>query len=79
MSINIDGKRSGDIELGLFGDVVPKTVENFKELCIGKRVSPNGVKLKYKGSKFHRIVTGFMIQGIGKFVNENNLRNISRW
>jgi len=63
MSISIDGKRSGEIELGLFGDVVPKTVENFKELCIGKRVSPSGVKLRYKGSKFHRIVTGFMIQG----------------
>ena len=44
----------GDMVLGFWPDVAPKTVENFKTLA---------KKGFYDGTAFHRIVKGFMIQG----------------
>ena len=44
---------------------MPKTVRNFKELAEKHLTVPsNAGKLSgYKGSKFHRVINDFMIQG----------------
>ena len=59
--IEIGGKPVGRIVIGLFGDVVPKTVKNFKSLAEG--VFHHGEMLSYTGCKFHRVIKDFMLQG----------------
>ncbi|XP_042399543.1 peptidyl-prolyl cis-trans isomerase CYP40-like isoform X1 [Zingiber officinale] len=65
MDVSIGGEMEGRIVVELFADVVPRTAENFRVLCTGERgIGPNtGVPLHFKGSCFHRIIKGFMIQG----------------
>ena len=59
----------GDIRINLFGNHAPKTVRNFVELAQGSREwthPETGAKTTdplYNGTIFHRVISGFMIQG----------------
>jgi peptidyl-prolyl cis-trans isomerase A (cyclophilin A) len=59
----------GDIEVQLFPNHAPKTVKNFVELAEGSREwthPETGKKTNdrlYDGTVFHRVISGFMIQG----------------
>jgi len=65
MDIAIDDKPVGRLLIELFSDSVPKTCENFKELCTGEKGESTGTeyKLHYKDSLIHRVQKNGWIQG----------------
>ncbi|KAF4588327.1 Peptidyl-prolyl cis-trans isomerase H [Pleurotus pulmonarius] len=74
MDINIGETPAGRMKMELFSDIVPKTAENFRQLCTGEfRVNsrPQG----YKNATFHR-VPNFMCQG-GDFMKGDGTGSFS--
>jgi cyclophilin family peptidyl-prolyl cis-trans isomerase len=61
LTVEINRQEVGKIIIRLFDDIVPKTCNNFRQLCRTK---------KYVNSPFHRIIKDFMIQG-GDFTSYN--------
>ena len=59
----------GDIRIELFGNHAPKTVENFVGLATGEKqwkhpgTGATSNDPLYNGTIFHRVISGFMIQG----------------
>lgn len=69
--IESGGQRMGTVTIGLFGRHVPQTVNNFATLA------SQGISGKtYQGSKFHRVIPNFMIQG-GDVVRGDGTGSIS--
>ncbi|CAD7922865.1 unnamed protein product [Amoebophrya sp. A120] len=58
------GRNLGRLEIELFHDVLPITSENFRALCTGETGLGYWMKPRwYKGTRFHRVIPGFMAQG----------------
>ncbi|KAJ2953640.1 hypothetical protein O0L34_g1252 [Tuta absoluta] len=71
LDLHNEEKLLGRVVIGLFGDLAPKAVKNFKVLAT------KGIKgMKYKGTKINRIIKRFMIQG-GDVVNDDGTGSIS--
>jgi cyclophilin family peptidyl-prolyl cis-trans isomerase len=60
-------QRKCRVAIELFYDTVPKTAENFYQLCIQN---------KYNNVPFHRVINGFMIQG-GDITNHDGTGGVS--
>ena len=70
LDFEINGTPIGMVEIGLFGEIAPKTVENFSKLCNGWK-NDEGVFYSYAGSRvheisfFYRIGLGDITTGVG--------------
>jgi len=69
MDISVAGKPRGRAFFELFRDVVPKTAENFRKLCIGvpeDPTNPDGRNIGYKGTELYKVLPGRLVEG-GEF------------
>lgn len=64
------------IVIGLYGNECPKTVENFKSICMGFKMSGSNRLLSYVNTKFHRVIPGFMLQS-GDITNDDGTGGMS--
>jgi cyclophilin family peptidyl-prolyl cis-trans isomerase len=78
LEISIGGRPKGKIIFDLYWDIAPKTCENFRAMCTGERGRCNETakKLHYKGTRFHRILPGFIAQG-GDIINHDGTSGTS--
>jgi cyclophilin family peptidyl-prolyl cis-trans isomerase len=60
--VEINHKDAGTVVFELFKNVVPRTAENFRQLCTGEagRSKVSGRLLTFSGCGFHRVIKGFM-------------------
>lgn len=57
------GNNYYQLEIELFNNIVPRTVENFRCLITGERIGEFGEKFTLVGTKFYRIIKDFMMEG----------------
>ena len=87
LEFTADGAPLGSVLVGLYGQVVPKTTENFIGLCfipeapsggVSKSASKDAPKIdsKYAHSTVHRVIPGFMIQA-GDYEKGNGMGGAS--
>ena len=71
MNIKVGHRAPRKVIFGLFGDIVPKTCENFRALCTGEKGNgTQGKPLHYKGSKFYNIESCYGAFG-GDIIHNN--------
>ncbi|XP_055386734.1 peptidyl-prolyl cis-trans isomerase, rhodopsin-specific isozyme [Condylostylus longicornis] len=71
LDIRHGSQNLGRMVIGLFGNDAPKTVQNFRHICL------KGINGRtYKGTRFHRVIQRFMIQG-GDIVNYDGTGSVS--
>jgi peptidyl-prolyl isomerase H (cyclophilin H) len=66
LDVAVGGVPVGRVKLELFKAQCPRTVENFRQFCTGEH-RRSAQPVGYKGSRLHRVIKDFMIQG-GDFV-----------
>jgi cyclophilin family peptidyl-prolyl cis-trans isomerase len=66
--LSIGGQPQGRMVFLLYDHLVPKTAMNFRCLCTGEKGLGRTTNklMSYRGTIFHRIIRGFMCQGVSE-------------